>query len=115
MGKETDTYKACKRVLGNRFTIKEAIVQCVADVLLTDEYKMAISSAFDTMKTKCLDEASEEQKKEITGKTCPNDCNGNGKCTNGKCQCNKGFGGFDCSVDLTEFEIGEVSYKVVQT
>ena len=58
---------------------------------------MAVSSAFDTMKTKCLDEANESEKKEILGKTCPNDCNGNGKCNNGKCQCNEGFGAFDCS------------------
>ena len=58
---------------------------------------MAVSSAFDTMKTKCLDEASEEEKKKITEKTCPNDCNGNGRCIKGKCKCNAGFVGYDCS------------------
>ena len=58
---------------------------------------MAVSSAFDTMKTKCLDEANEDEKKKITEKTCPNDCSGNGKCNNGKCACKKGFTGFDCS------------------
>ena len=49
------------------------------------------------MKTKCLDEANDEEKEEITGETCPNDCNGNGKCNNGKCECNPGFSGYDCS------------------
>ena len=49
------------------------------------------------MKTKCLDEANDEEKKQITEKTCPNDCGGNGKCNNGKCECNPGFSGYDCS------------------
>ena len=30
----TDTFKACKRVLRNRFNIKAAVEQCVADVLV---------------------------------------------------------------------------------
>ena len=49
------------------------------------------------MQTTCLDEADEEEKEEITKKTCPDDCNGNGECENGKCKCKTGFGGVDCS------------------
>ena len=37
------------------------------------------------------------EKKQISEKTCPNDCGGNGKCNNGKCECNPGFSGYDCS------------------
>jgi hypothetical protein len=97
--KDSTTYKKCKEVLGTRFSIKDAVAQCVADALITGDYKVAVTSAFDTMKTECLDEADEEEKKKITDKTCPNDCNGNGKCNtnNGKCECNKGFTAFDCS------------------
>ena len=94
---KTETFKACKRVLGKRFTITEAVVQCVADVCATDDFKLSINSAFDTMITKCLDEATEEEKEKITGETCPNDCSGNGKCIKGKCACNKRFTGVDCS------------------
>ena len=101
---KTETFKACKRVLGKRFTITEAVVQCVADVCATDDFKLSINSAFDTMKTKCLDEANEKEKEKINGETCPNDCSGNGKCNKGKCTCNKGFSGFDCSK-------GECVYK----
>ena len=35
---QTETYKACKRVLGKRFTITEAVTQCVADVCVSENY-----------------------------------------------------------------------------
>ena len=32
-------------------------------------------------------------------KECPESCNGNGKCENGKCICNPGFSGLSCKID----------------
>ena len=64
---------------------------------LTDSYEMSISSALDTMKTICMDVATDDEEKKINGETCPNDCNGNGECVEGVCKCNPGFTAFDCS------------------
>jgi hypothetical protein len=100
--KKTETYKKCKKVLGKRFVIKKAVEQCVTDVKLTDDYKMAVPAAFTTMKTLCLDEANDDEEKEINGETCPNDCNGKGDCKKGKCVCKAGFSGFDCGVAPTK-------------
>ncbi|XP_046568578.1 von Willebrand factor D and EGF domain-containing protein-like [Haliotis rubra] len=37
----------------------------------------------------------------ITKDTCVHDCNGRGTCNDGRCHCDAGFGGGDCSVDLS--------------
>merc|ERR1712072_366043 len=97
--KVSATYKSCRRVLGVRFSIKGAVEQCVADTLLTDSFEMSVPAALATMKTICLDVANDDEEKKINGETCPNDCNGNGKCIKGVCKCNAGFKAFDC---LTE-------------
>ena len=39
----TETFKACKRVLRNRFNIKAAVEQCVADVLVSDHHVLFFS------------------------------------------------------------------------
>ena len=54
-------------------------------------------AAVDTMKTICMDVATDDEEKKINGETCPNDCNGNGECVEGVCKCNPGFTAFDCS------------------
>ena len=33
---------------------------------------------------------------------CPDDCNGHGTCSKGKCTCEDGFGSLDCSIDLNK-------------
>lgn len=39
----------------------------------------------------------------LVWKKCPNDCSGQGKCNKigGKCECNKDYGGEDCSIKMT--------------
>merc|ERR1712072_1382970 len=100
--KVSATYKSCRRVLGVRFSIKGAVEQCVADTLLTDSFEMSVPAALATMKTICLDVANDDEEKKINGETCPNDCNGNGKCIKGVCKCNAGFKAFDCSTKVVD-------------
>ena len=49
------------------------------------------------MKKQCMDVANPEEEKEIEKESCINDCSDNGACENGKCKCNQGFVGADCS------------------
>ena len=58
---------------------------------------MSVPAAIATMKTVCLDVATDEEEKKINGETCPNDCSGNGRCVKGVCQCNAGYTAYDCS------------------
>merc|ERR1712072_1545134 len=107
--KVSATYKSCRRVLGVRFSIKGAVEQCVADTLLTDSFEMSVPAALATMKTICLDVANDDEEKKINGETCPNDCNGNGRCVKGVCICNPNFGAFDCSTKVvTTYIVGKL-------
>jgi len=49
--------------------------------------RLAFSNACEKVKTTCS--------------PCPANCNDNGQCMDGQCQCNSGFGGNDCSEDHT--------------
>ena len=40
--------------------------------------------------------------KELLDKICSSDCNKNGQCVSGACQCNYGFTGFDCSINMNQ-------------
>jgi len=45
----------------------------------------------------------------ISKSTCPNNCNGNGVCSNsGRCSCNSGFAGNDCGSPLYRIHSGEL-------
>eukprot|EP01119_Soliformovum_irregulare_P007740 TRINITY_DN2020_c0_g1_i1.p1 TRINITY_DN2020_c0_g1~~TRINITY_DN2020_c0_g1_i1.p1 ORF type:complete len:605 (+),score=92.04 TRINITY_DN2020_c0_g1_i1:32-1846(+) len=43
-------------------------------------------------------ETLELEEAEITKRSCPNNCNGNGYCVSSTCQCNQGYTGVDCSI-----------------
>ena len=45
---KTETFKACKRVLGKRFTITEAVAQCVADICVSKILQMLKPSNAET-------------------------------------------------------------------
>ena len=78
---------------------------------------MSVPAALDTMKTICLDVATDDEEKEINGETCPNDCNGNGECIKGVCKCNTGFTAFDCStkVGMCRYRVGQNKTSTFQT
>jgi len=45
----------------------------------------------------------------ISKNSCPNNCNGNGQCSNsGRCSCNSGFAGNDCGAPLYRIHSGEL-------
>ena len=47
----TATFKACRRVLRNRFNIKAAVEQCVADVLVSDHHVLYFSVGYESFVT----------------------------------------------------------------
>ena len=61
----TATFKACRRVLRNRFNIKAAVEQCVADVLVRKYYVHNKTS--DVPKTKVGSQYKIKSIKEVAG------------------------------------------------
>uniref|UniRef100_A0A7N6B389 Tenascin C n=1 Tax=Anabas testudineus TaxID=64144 RepID=A0A7N6B389_ANATE len=43
---------------------------------------------------------------------CPNDCQDQGRCVEGKCECFEGFGGDDCSIELCLLDCGDFGHCV---
>ncbi|KAM3611855.1 uncharacterized protein V6R79_025021 [Siganus canaliculatus] len=43
---------------------------------------------------------------------CPNDCQDQGRCVDGKCECFEGFGGDDCAVELCLLDCGDYGHCV---
>nr|XP_020454845.1 tenascin-like isoform X2 [Monopterus albus] len=43
---------------------------------------------------------------------CPNDCQDQGRCVDGKCECFEGFGGDDCSIQLCLLDCGDNGHCV---
>uniref|UniRef100_A0AAQ4QY63 Tenascin Cb n=1 Tax=Gasterosteus aculeatus aculeatus TaxID=481459 RepID=A0AAQ4QY63_GASAC len=44
---------------------------------------------------------------------CPNDCQDQGRCVDGKCECFEGFGGDDCSIELCLLDCGDYGHCCV--
>ncbi|XP_069103866.1 uncharacterized protein [Argopecten irradians] len=82
---------------------------CTADLMLTGNPQWAVY-AMDRFQSTCLDtitknatlqEIFPDALDNIKQNTCPNDCYGNGVCSNGECVCKEGFASDDCSFDLS--------------
>ncbi|GAA6226643.1 tenascin-like isoform X2 [Lates japonicus] len=43
---------------------------------------------------------------------CPNDCQDQGRCVDGKCECFEGFGGDDCGIELCLLDCGDYGHCV---
>ncbi|XP_035514935.1 tenascin-like, partial [Morone saxatilis] len=43
---------------------------------------------------------------------CPNDCQDQGRCVDGKCECFEGFGGDDCGIELCLMDCGDYGHCV---
>ncbi|ESP04739.1 hypothetical protein LOTGIDRAFT_237271 [Lottia gigantea] len=104
--------KRCEGIRG--INIEGAIETCVRDIQLSGADLFAIS-AISYISSQCLHEArmnrSLREEKVENGKTilelvkevaCPGECSDRGLCEDGKCICNSGYIGSDCSVSLNE-------------
>ncbi|XP_045891660.1 tenascin isoform X2 [Micropterus dolomieu] len=43
---------------------------------------------------------------------CPNDCQDQGRCVDGKCECFESFGGDDCSIELCQLDCGDYGHCI---
>ncbi|XP_056001589.1 EGF-like domain-containing protein comC [Ostrea edulis] len=119
---QSPSFKVCKDVPNVDPNI--AINTCVLDILLTNSTQWMID-AREGIKGKCLAEvrvnATLQNETESGGASiaeivknisCINDCLGKGKCQNGSCVCEMGFGGGDCGIDLS---IPPIIYGIVDS
>ncbi|XP_065937728.1 von Willebrand factor D and EGF domain-containing protein [Magallana gigas] len=104
-------FLACQDIPNTNST--RAIEICMLDILSTNSTVFATAPR-ESMKASCLKEIArndtlmnvtkngEKLAEKILSITCPGECSGHGVCVKGVCQCNDGFGGGDCSVDINE-------------
>ncbi|XP_069141427.1 von Willebrand factor D and EGF domain-containing protein-like isoform X2 [Argopecten irradians] len=119
---EADAY--CRSSLGNTklFSLcgdvpyvktEHAIQACIMDVMLSNTTDWTDSSR-ETLQDRCLSELQLNSTLERIGTAghpsiaaaireiaCPGNCTSSGICVNGTCDCQGGFGGIDCSIDLS--------------
>ncbi|XP_035829885.1 uncharacterized protein LOC106014199 isoform X2 [Aplysia californica] len=109
----SQTYAACMDLLGE-VTIGVSLENCVADVQIMDDLEWAISILID-VRVICLiqieinvdfwvtDETGQvSYPPSVTNNVCPLDCSGHGVCSEGQCNCEDDWLGFDCSIPFLE-------------
>ncbi|CAH1785137.1 unnamed protein product [Owenia fusiformis] len=87
---------------------------CVGDIHITANTEWAVE-ALTNLQAQCGNSMSRNvtnwvpnnqgvvaPPKDVTDNLCPGECSTQGKCFEGKCQCNEGFEGLDCSVNSTQ-------------
>ncbi|XP_061171056.1 von Willebrand factor D and EGF domain-containing protein-like [Saccostrea echinata] len=86
----------------------DSIQNCIADVSLTGNPNLTsfhLESAISECQTLInLNSTLQKEKPSITYEilnVCPSNCSKHGECSGGNCTCNAGFGGSDCSFDIT--------------
>ncbi|KAK3585814.1 hypothetical protein CHS0354_038331 [Potamilus streckersoni] len=91
-------------------TLNNSIFECALDYQMSDgdiSWAMPhLQSWTSNIKTQISrDKSFQENHTDVTetflANACPNECNSHGRCINGTCVCNHGFGSSDCSIDLT--------------
>ncbi|XP_021365342.1 von Willebrand factor D and EGF domain-containing protein-like [Mizuhopecten yessoensis] len=119
---EARTY--CQSTLGNSTLFQlcgdipnvdtnHSIQMCIMDIMLSNSTHWTDSSR-EALQSRCLAELELNTTLEENGTAgqpsiaaairkiaCPGNCSGAGRCNNGTCDCNKGIGGPDCSIDLS--------------
>ncbi|XP_061170596.1 von Willebrand factor D and EGF domain-containing protein-like [Saccostrea echinata] len=110
--KKSQTFDACSSVpsVNSNFLMEN----CVLDILLTNSTIWSAGTR-EALRTTCMKELSQnttlkEDTKEgkpsiaqqIKKIACMNECSWHGNCLNGSCNCEEGYGGKDCSMDLNK-------------
>ncbi|XP_077864331.1 von Willebrand factor D and EGF domain-containing protein-like [Saccoglossus kowalevskii] len=110
--KNTPAGIECSTVL-SLYDIDKSIEGCKTDILVLD-YLSAGDNAADFMKGQCqailltdpvyweLHDGVLAPPSTILSLLCPADCSGHGTCVNALCDCETGYGGTDCRVDMTQ-------------
>ncbi|GFR90472.1 von Willebrand factor D and EGF domain-containing protein, partial [Elysia marginata] len=103
---KTDIGLQCSEKFAADFN--QTVESCVKDIQITDDIQFAVD-ALTNLLEQCLSAINRVTGLWVNGgpdsnfadSICLSNCNGNGNCSQGLCQCEEGFGGVDCSVDLT--------------
>ena len=71
------------------------------------------SKGFSGKQCECGGDSSSSQKVNQECEKDTNNCNGNGKCKCGKCECNEGYVGEFCTCELDECPVSEKYGKTI--
>ncbi|XP_055957194.1 von Willebrand factor D and EGF domain-containing protein-like [Patella vulgata] len=110
--KSSNLVNRCKEVPG--VDVSSPMASCVTDIQLSGTTDFSLA-AVNAIRSQCLREASmnvtlrQETSpdkpsvlKLVKAVACPAECSERGDCVNGTCDCNDGYSGPDCSVDLNQ-------------
>nr|XP_022310403.1 uncharacterized protein LOC111115834 isoform X2 [Crassostrea virginica] len=100
----SETYRMCKEHVND--LSNSSYVNCIIDLTMTGDVNITtlhVESAIQQCATFIkLNDTLQSTNPDVTNKLksfCPRNCSYQGYCIKGKCTCNQGYGGSDCSFD----------------
>nr|XP_022287798.1 uncharacterized protein LOC111100335 [Crassostrea virginica] len=103
---QSSYYNTCLQVVPN-FS-NETLDNCISDIVMTGEHNLT-QLHLDTALGQCqayilLNSTLQSEHPDMTMlviNLCPNNCSNRGVCSEGNCTCDSGYGGSDCSFDVS--------------
>nr|XP_022290011.1 von Willebrand factor D and EGF domain-containing protein-like [Crassostrea virginica] len=103
---QSSYYGTCIQVVPN-FS-NETLVNCIIDIVMTGDHNLT-QLHLETALEQCqayilLNSTLRSEHPDVTTlimDLCPNNCSNRGSCSTGNCTCDSGYGGSDCSFDVT--------------
>nr|XP_022287793.1 von Willebrand factor D and EGF domain-containing protein-like isoform X2 [Crassostrea virginica]XP_022287794.1 von Willebrand factor D and EGF domain-containing protein-like isoform X2 [Crassostrea virginica] len=103
---QSSYYNTCLQVVPN-FS-NETLDNCISDIVMTGEHNLT-QLHLDTALGQCqayilLNSTLQSEHPDMTTlviNLCPNNCSNRGVCSEGNCTCDSGYGGSDCSFDVS--------------
>nr|XP_022311532.1 von Willebrand factor D and EGF domain-containing protein-like [Crassostrea virginica] len=103
---QSSYYGTCIQVVPN-FS-NETLVNCISDIVMTGDHNLTqlhLETALGQCKAYILlNSTLQSEHPDVTTlimDLCPNNCSKRGLCSKGNCTCDSGYGGSDCSFDVT--------------